>query len=138
MDNTVWYSMFRSSPRYSNANVGKQGKMIFFLLYLVFVVPPTSFTYAGGSALFQCRSVSVMTIASVVWLINGSLLQDLTLDNVRDALLFEEGNTVIQGGSLTFTGVPVEYNTTTIQCLVKYSTGNAMGSENTSVLLIQG
>ena len=72
-----------------------------------------------------------------MWFINGSSLEDLTLDNVRQALLNEASSTAIEGGSLTFADVPVEYNMTTIQCLVEYSTGDMMRSLKTS-LLVQG
>ena len=112
--------------------------MIFFPFSIVFVLPPEPYvTYAGGSAEFDCLSVSTMTIRSIVWFINGSLLEDLTLGNVRQALLRVDGNTAIQGGSLRFADIPVEHNTTIIQCLVESSTGNVTRSPNTS-LLVQG
>ena len=80
----------------------------------------------GGDARFRCLSSSAI---GVEWLVNGTLLENLNLNNVTTE--FAEGI----GGALLLTNLPVDYNMTRITCKVDESSSV---SNTTSLLLLQG
>ena len=93
-------------------------------------------SYPGGPAVFDCVSFSTMTEA-VHFLVNGSLLDSLTLKNVtQEVLLNSMGE--LRGGILRFADLPVEYNNTHIQCRARLSTGSYVTSDVATLLLVQG
>ena len=86
----------------------------------------------GNNPTNNCGSLSG-TIASVQWLINGTLLEDLNLTNVEPD--FSE---VTSQGSLVFRNISVEpHNNTIIQCRATFNNGKIVDSNN-STLLVQG
>ncbi len=85
----------------------------------------------GDSAIYNCASPSG-TITSVEWLINGTLLEDLSLTNV-----VTEFSQLTKQGTLRFNDISVEYNNTNIQCRANLSNGETVDSNN-STLLVQG
>ena len=100
-------------------------------LSLVFVNPPGEFvTILGGAASYTCTTSGVSDdfIESVQWLVNGTLLQDLELDNV----------VVTAAGELRFFMVTVDYNVTSIWCRANLTSGNVSTSGDASLLLVQG
>ncbi len=65
------------------------------------------------------------------WLVNGTLLEDLNQrDGIEDQVTFGTEN-------LNFRNIPVEYNDTTIQCIVTLTSGDILPSNN-ATLLVQG
>ena len=69
-------------------------------------------------------------LQSVTWLLNGTELESLGLDNVNPSFVFGIG-------SLRFTNLDLEYNHTTIQCRGQLQSGRNITSESV-VLLMQG
>ena len=86
----------------------------------------TYISIPGGDARFLCLSSSAV---GVEWLVNGTLLENLNLNNVTTE--YAEGI----GGALSITNLLVDYNMTRITCKVDESSSvfNA-----TSLLLLQG
>ena len=72
-------------------------------------------------------------IASIQWLINGVLLEDLNLTNVNSA--FDGG---VGGlGILTFSRAWLDQNSTSVTCTVHLMSGHVANSSD-SLLLLQG
>ena len=95
----------------------------------VFLNPPDRFVSTpGGSATFICLSTG-MRIVSLQWLVNGSLVENLNLTNVRTE--FDNNK-----GVLIFDDIPVEYNMSSIGCMV-IAEGNSepLLSQNSSLIL---
>ncbi len=86
----------------------------------------------GNNPTYHCGSQSV-TITSVVWLINGTQLEDLSLTNVETD--FSEHT---RQGLLRFNNLSVEYNHTNIQCRATLSNGETVDSNNNVTFLVQG
>ena len=87
----------------------------------------------GGRVTFICRPLSEGTITHLQWLMNGSSLEDLNLNNVTARF------TESIGGILTFRNVPMEYNSTRIVCaaaITVHSTSRNVTRD--SLLLVQG
>ncbi len=82
----------------------------------------------GGDTVFTCRGTG--TIQLIRWLLNGTRLEDLNhidgMDEVTHGL-----------GHLTFRNISVEFNGTTIQCIVTLTSGEILPSNNVT-LLVQG
>jgi len=86
----------------------------------------------GTHSLYYCRS-RFGNVASVQWLINGTLFEDLNLTNVGTEFV-----DVFHRGSLFFVNLSVNpYNNTIIQCRATYNNGEIVYSNN-STLLVQG
>jgi hypothetical protein len=85
----------------------------------------------GGEAIFDCSHSQ--TITGAQWLLNNTALQDLNLRNV-----VAEFSDIAQVGVLTFTDLPLEYNTTRISCTAITSSGMMISSSSDVPLLIQG
>ncbi len=83
----------------------------------------------GEGTVFLCRVTG--TVEQVQWLVNGTQLEDI---NQRDGI--EDGFT-FGTGHLSFRDIPVEYNDTTIQCIVTLTSGDIIPSNN-ATLLVQG
>ena len=78
---------------------------------------------------FLCVSVAE-TITGIQWLLNGTLLEDRNLTDVRS--VFRE----MQGiGKLFLSRVPLKYNSTNISCRAELTSGQV---EVTASLLVQG
>ncbi len=80
----------------------------------------------GEGTVFTCRATQ-----QIQWLVNGTRLEDL---NQRDGI---EDNVTFGIGTLTFRDIPLEYNDTTIQCVVTLTSGEIIRSNN-ATLLVQG
>ena len=87
----------------------------------------------GGNGRFFCHSITVDSIVSVQWLMNGSA----TLTNEAIALgnavvLFDDGV-----GVLDVINVPLDFNETRIQCNGLLTSGTNFTTEP-AMLLLQG
>ena len=104
------------------------------LLFVVSVNPEEYVSTPGGNALFTCSTPGVSPV-DVQWLVNGTELGSLNLMNVTSRL--ETSASGRKRGSLVFTQIPVEYNTTTVKCIAMTMNENLTAAQN-STLLIQG
>ena len=84
----------------------------------------------GGSATFLCVASPVISeiVTSAQWFLNGTLLEDSDIDNVRTS-----AGTI----QLRFSPVSLDYNTTRIRCRGTLTSGNIITSDEV-MLLIQG
>ena len=78
---------------------------------------------------FICTDLS-RTALSVQWLVNGTLLENSTLE-----IVLQEFNSISKTAELSF-NLPLEHNVTTIQCIGNFATENV--SSETITLLLQG
>ena len=79
---------------------------------------------------FTCLSPNGRGIVSIQWLINGVFLEDLNLNNVNS--LFAGGF-----GTLFFSRVRLDLNSTYVSCSVNFTSGHVETSSD-SLLLVQG
>ena len=89
------------------------------------------------STTFTCLSPIRLNeggIASIQWLLNGVLLEDLNLNNVNPTFVDSDG-----GGfeTLTFSRVQLDQNSTFVSCSVNFTSGRVENSSD-SLLLVQG
>ena len=98
------------------------------------VTPLEYISTPGGRAFFTCLIAPGVSVVDVQWLVNGTELDSLNLANVTS--IFETAGTR-KRGSLLFAQIPVEYNTTTVKCIVMTMNENLTAAQN-STLLIQG
>ncbi len=89
-------------------------------------------TIPGVMSTFLCQSINSGGIQQFKWLVNGTRLKDL---NQTERIRTSDLNQNI--GFLNFNNIPVEYNGTTIQCIVTLTSGEVISSSNTE-LLVQG
>ena len=77
---------------------------------------------------FICQSINSGDMKQFQWLVNGTQLEHS-----------DEISTTAEGdiGILTFSNIPVDYNDTTIQCIVTLTSGDTISSNN-ATLLVQG
>ena len=99
----------------------------------MFVIPEEYVSRPGGRAFFTCQTSGV-SVVDVQWLVNGTELDSLNLTNVRATL---ETAGTRKRWRLLFTQIPVEYNTTTVNCIAMTMNENLTATQN-STLLIQG
>ncbi len=82
----------------------------------------------GEGTVFTCRVTG--TVEQIQWLVNGTQLEDINQrDGIEDAVTFGTGH-------LTFSNISVEYNDTTIQCIVTLTSKEIIRS-NDATLLVQ-
>ena len=93
------------------------------------IFPSKTVGVPGNDFLFVCSDPS-HTASSVQWLVNGTLLENSTLENV-----FQEFNDRSKTADLSF-NLPLEHNVTTIQCIGNFASENV--SSETVTLLLQG
>lgn len=99
---------------------------------IVSVLPADTFISAlSGSASFTCATSAGSNdlVDSVQWLVNGTIFEDLELDNVRNT---------IELGSLRFWMLTARYNNTRIKCRGTLLSGSVFTSTRASLLIIQG
>ena len=97
------------------------------------MLPVRSFiTVPGDGAAFNCFS-PVPGLQSVEWLINGTQLDNLALQDVQD-----EFSSRLRVGNLAFTNIPIAYNATSIRCRGTFSSGEIVVSSGATLLLLQG
>ena len=97
------------------------------------VIPDEYVSAPGGRAVFTCLGVSIV---DVQWLVNGTELDRLNLTNVKPMLeTSPDGGSKI--GRLVFTQLPIEYNTTTVKCII-ITMNEILTATQNSTLLIQG
>ena len=72
-------------------------------------------------------------VVDIRWLINGSLLDDSDLNNVNSAFVSGFGGF----GTLTFSSVRLDQNSTSVSCNVHFVSGHVENSSD-SLLLLQG
>ena len=89
----------------------------------------------GRSTTFTCRYRANITdpVLRIIWLINGTQLDQEDL-NQRDGI---ESDDLHDVGHLYFNNISVEYNDTTIRCLIFFTSSNLITS-NIAILLVQG
>lgn len=103
------------------------------------VFPPLFVSTSGSGATYTCSFLSAVAgneIIKIQWLVNGTLLDDLNL-----TISVETGFDSIGGGIgiLILTGLPLEYNMTTIGCNGEFNTGRSVSTKiDSSLLLVQG
>ena len=86
-------------------------------------------TYEGQLAAFPC--LATQQISSVQWIVNGSALEDPTMDTSIST------SSAPSGGTLTFLNVPLHYSGTTVQCVLTFPDATT-SSSNTATLQVQG
>ena len=109
--------------------------MWIILLDAVIISPPRLVAAVNNSRStnFTCLSPIGQNeggIASIQWLINGVFLEDLNLNNVN--LTFAGGF-----GTLIFSRVRLDQNSTSVSCSVHFMSGRVENSSD-SLLLVQG
>lgn len=95
----------------------------------------TLVVYPGDDIYIRCSINSIYEVISIEWILNGTALNDLSLDNVTANLNQEQGK--ITSGNLRIISVPIEYVRTTIECRVTLM-GLAWQVSDNVVLLVQG
>ena len=90
---------------------------------------PKTVGIPGDNFAFVCVDPSRNAL-SVQWLVNGTLLENSTLEDV-----FQQYNSISKTADLSF-NLPLEYNVTTIQCIYIFASGNV--ASETIILLLQG
>ena len=101
----------------------------------VIISPPILVAAVNDSrgTTFACLSPISLNeggIASIQWLINGILLEDLNLNNVN--------STFVGGvGTLIFSNILLDQNSTFVLCSIHFVSGRVENSSD-SVLLLQG
>ena len=73
-------------------------------------------------------------IASIQWLLNGVLLEDLNLDNVNSTFVGGVGGF----GTLIFSRVRLDQNSTSVSCSIHFMSGHVENSSDSALLLVQG
>ncbi len=91
---------------------------------------PERVVVPGDDTTFTCYTAIFGPIEQFKWLVNGTRLEDLNQTEGIDA----ENNFF---GHLNFISIPVEYNSTTIQCIIDFTSGESVSSNN-ATLLVQG
>ena len=109
--------------------------MWIILLVAVIITPPISVAAVNDSRSisFTCLSPLGLNeggVASIQWLINGVFLEDLSLNNVNSS--FAGGF-----GTLIFSRVRLDQNSTSVSCSVNFTSGLVETSSD-SPLLVQG
>ena len=109
--------------------------MWIILLVAVITAPPISVAAVNDSrsTTFTCLSPFGLNeggVASIQWLINGVFLEDLSLNNVNSS--FAGGF-----GTLIFSRVRLDQNSTSVSCSVNFTSGLVETSSD-SLLLVQG
>ena len=105
------------------------------LLDAVIITPPIRVAAVNDSRSisFTCLSPFGLNedgIVSIQWLINGVFLEDLNLNNVNSS--FAGGF-----GTLSFSRVQLDQNSTSVSCSVNFTSGLVETSSD-SLLLVQG
>ncbi len=105
---------------------------VFIAFFKVSVIPHGQFvSMPGGNATFTCINTGINNIQ---WLVNETEFESLNLDNARqDYSSLQIGGLV---STLMFTNIPLEYNTTRIQCRIENS--NEVTLQSQSSLFLQG
>ena len=91
------------------------------------IFPSKTVGIPGDNFSFLCFS---HTALSVQWLVNGTLLENSTLE-----IVFQEYNSILKTAELSF-NLPLEHNVTTIQCIFNFASENV--SSETITVLLQG
>ena len=109
--------------------------MWIILLDAVTITPPILVAAVNNnrSTTFTCLSPIDQNeggIVSIQWLINGVFLEDLNLNNVNSS--FDGGF-----GTLIFSRVRLDQNSTSVSCSVNFMSGLVENSSD-SLLLVQG
>ena len=102
----------------------------------VAISPPILVAPVDKSTSFTCLSPigpNEGGIASIQWLINGMLLEDLDLNNVNSTFVGGAGGF----GTLRFSRVRLDQNSTFVSCIVYFMSGRVETSSD-SLLLLQG
>ena len=108
--------------------------MIVFIDPILTLQPrPHYVSTPGGRVTFICQPLPEVRITHMQWLMNGSSLEDLNLNNVTARF------TESIGGILTFRNVPMEYNSTRITCVAAITVSfTSRNVTRDSLLLVQG
>ena len=91
---------------------------------------PERVIVSGEDTTFTCYTAIFGPIEQFQWLVNETRLEDLNKTEGIEA----ENNFI---GHLHFTNIPVEYNGTTIQCIIYLTSGESVHS-NHAMLFVQG
>ena len=91
----------------------------------------------NGSIDITCQSLTGQSeggIVSIQWLLNGMLLEDINLNNVISTLVDGVGGF----GTLHFSRVRLDQNSTFVSCSVIFMSGRVENSSDSALLLVQG
>ena len=110
--------------------------MWIILLDAVIISPPIRVAAVNDSrsTTFTCLSPIGQNeggIVGIQWLINGVFLEDLNLNNVNPS--FAGGF-----GTLRFSRVRLDQNSTSVSCSVNFTSGHVETSSDSALLLVQG
>ena len=84
-----------------------------------------------------CQSLTGQSEGGVVniqWLLNGMLLEDINLNNVISTFVGGVGGF----GTLIFSRVQLNQNSTSVSCIVHLMSGRVENSNDSALLLVQG
>ena len=98
---------------------------------------PTSHMLAtpGGNISFTCLPLYAKSeIETFEWKVNQTLLKNFTAQNI-ETHSSAAGNGL---GTLMINGVSSQYNMTTVQCGVTFSSGQEVDSNLASIMILQG
>ena len=73
-------------------------------------------------------------IVSIQWLLNGMLLEDINLNNVISTCVGGVGGF----GTLSFSRAQRDQNSTSVSCIVNFTSGRVENSNDSALLLVQG
>ena len=82
-------------------------------------IPNEVVIFEGGIQIFTCSSTPG---TRVVWLVNGTLLEEPYPMGVTSGETITSNITI--GGNLIFNNIPLDYNGTTVQCMYSNVRGN--------------
>lgn len=95
-------------------------------------------SYISGPAQFTCQPFfSRNTLVSVQWLVNGTRIENLVL-NQTGTNVETRFSDHLEVGRLTFTNLQANLNNSRIQCQSTYHSGTTETSSGTTMILLQG
>ena len=105
-------------------------------VFTVSIIPSVAvLPSSGGNGRFSCFSVTVDSIMSIQWLMNGSAtLTNEAIASGNAVVLFDD---VVETGILDVINFPLEFNETSIQCHGVLTSGTNFTTEP-ALLLLQG
>ena len=104
------------------------------------IISPSTIVAAVDNSVshtFTCSSPIGLNeggIASLNWLLNGMFLEELNLNNVISFVSIRGSGF----GTLTFSRVRLDQNSTSVLCTVHFTSGRVENSRDSALLLVQG
>ena len=102
----------------------------------VSLVPSEFVSTPGSIATFTCVTAAEVEVVDFQWLVSGTLLDELELDNVEPETRLIGNGILI--GRLIFTNISADQNMSIILCRALLMSDASIESDTASVLLLQG